>query len=73
MGRVQVLDYDKGHAAPLRHVPQELFQRFQPAGGGAYADNGEGGLDLTASFVLEPWRVLSQRALMGIVFSWDVV
>ena len=41
VGRVQVLDDDKGHAASFRHMPQELLQRLQPAGGGADADNGE--------------------------------
>ena len=41
VGRVQVLDDDKGHAALFRHMPQELLQRLQPAGGGADADNGE--------------------------------
>ena len=39
VGRVQVLDDDKGHAAIFGHMPQELFQRLQPAGGGADADN----------------------------------
>ena len=30
VGRVQVLDDDEGHAAPLRHVPQELLQASSP-------------------------------------------
>jgi hypothetical protein len=39
--RVQVLDNDKGHAASLGYLPQELLQGFQPASRGAYADNGK--------------------------------
>jgi len=39
MGRVEVLDDDKGHAVPRRDLPQELLQRLQPAGGCADADN----------------------------------
>ena len=39
--RVQVLDDDKRHAAALGHAPQELFQGFESAGGGADADNRE--------------------------------
>jgi len=35
------LDDDKGHAAIFGHMPQELLQRLQPAGGGADADNGK--------------------------------
>ena len=38
---VQVLDDDKRHAAARRHVPQELLEGLQPAGGGADADDGE--------------------------------
>ena len=40
--RVEVLDDDKGHAASLRHVLQELFEGLQPSGGGADAHDGEG-------------------------------
>ena len=40
--RVEVLDDDKGHAASLRHVLQELFEGLQSSGGGADADDGEG-------------------------------
>ena len=40
--RVQVLDDDKGHAAGFRHFPQELFQRLQPPGRSADADDREG-------------------------------
>jgi hypothetical protein len=39
MGRVQVLDNHKRHAAALRHVPQKLLQGFQAPGGGADADD----------------------------------
>ena len=41
VGRVQVLDDDKGHAAVFGHMPQELLQRLQPAGRGADADDGK--------------------------------
>ena len=40
--RVEVLDDDIGHAAAWRHVAQEQFQRLQPPGGGADADDGKG-------------------------------
>ena len=43
VGRVEVLDDDEGQAAFRRHLPQELLQRLQSAGGGADADNGERG------------------------------
>ena len=41
VGRVQVLDNDKGHAAVFGNIPQELFEGLQPAGGGADAGNRE--------------------------------
>ena len=41
VGRVQVLDDDKGHAAACRHVPQKQLQRLEPPGRGADADDGE--------------------------------
>ena len=40
--RVQVLDDDEGQAAAVRHVPEELLQRLQPAGRGADADDRAG-------------------------------
>ncbi|MCK7513935.1 MAG: hypothetical protein MZV70_64575 [Desulfobacterales bacterium] len=43
VGRVQVLDDDKGHAAAFRHVPQKLLQGLESSGGGADADNGKTG------------------------------
>ncbi|GAC1469750.1 MAG: hypothetical protein PVSMB11_05540 [Desulfuromonadaceae bacterium] len=43
VGRVQVLDDDKGQAAVFGYLPQEQLQCLQTAGGGADADDGEGG------------------------------
>jgi hypothetical protein len=56
VGRVQVLDDDKCHAAFFRHMPQELPQRLQPAGGGADADDGKVG-------AVTPWRRFSRGRL----------
>ena len=39
--RVQMLDDDKRHAAVLRHMSEKMLQRFESAGGGADADDGE--------------------------------
>ncbi|MFH0789944.1 MAG: hypothetical protein V2B13_20325 [Pseudomonadota bacterium] len=44
MGRVQVLDDDKGQAAFLRHVYQKGLQRLQAAGGGADAHDRKGAI-----------------------------
>jgi hypothetical protein len=44
VGRVEVLDDDKCHAAVFGNVGEELFQRLQSARRSADADNGKGGL-----------------------------
>jgi hypothetical protein len=41
VGGVQVLDHDKGHAASLWQVAQELLDGLQASGGSANADDGE--------------------------------
>ncbi len=41
VGWVEVLDDDEGHPALLRHLPEELLERLEPAGGGADAHDGE--------------------------------
>ena len=39
--RVQMLDNDKSQATALRHMTQEMLQRFQSPGRGADADDGK--------------------------------
>ena len=41
VGRVQVLNDHKGHAAARRHLPQEMLQGLEPPCGGPNADNRE--------------------------------
>jgi hypothetical protein len=43
MARVLVGDHHEGHPAGRRHVAEELFHGFQPAGGGADPDDQETG------------------------------
>jgi hypothetical protein len=42
VGRVQVLDDDKGETTRFRHMSEKLFQRLEAAGGGTKAHDGKG-------------------------------
>ena len=40
--RVEVLHHNEGQARGGRHMAEKLFKRFEPAGRGTDADDGEG-------------------------------
>lgn len=43
MGRVEMLDDDKGQSGVNRHLAEKLLQGLKAAGGGANSDNRQGG------------------------------
>jgi hypothetical protein len=73
MGRVEVLDNDKGQTAPFRHPAQKLLQRFQPAGGGADADNREKRSPLLWQGVIRGRHVLFFAAVRRFHLSFHYV
>src|SRR5271168_3659160 len=67
VGRVQMLNDDKAKTAPFGHMPKELLQGLQPAGGSAKTNDGEGTVCLAPGFRKWSSRGLTNNSGMRVL------
>ena len=75
VGRVQMLNDDKAKTAPFGHMPKELLQGLQSAGGSAKTNDGERAACLAPGFRKWSGRGLTNNSsmLMLLTDTWRYV